>query len=186
MVEQQLVLRAKTGDGRAFGLLAKQYLGRIYQGAYFFLHNNEDAADISQEVFIRAYRSFGTFDAGRPLYPWLYRIMKNLCINHARRSKKETSISDDPGCLADERSGPEAELIKREECERLRLAVSQLPELHREIITLKHFQGCSYSEMADILSIPIGTVMSRLYNARKRLGGLYAALEGKEELDEGE
>ncbi len=167
-MEAELILAAKTGDKKAFAALAGAYDKRLYQAAYLFLRDIEEAADVVQETFFRAYRNFSRFDETRPLYPWLYRITKKLCINRAKSSsrRKQTVLVHEP---VDERHLPEEELLRLEECRYIRTCVDSLPEQAREIIVLKHFQDCSYAEMADILGIPQGTVMSRLYNARNLL-----------------
>ena len=178
-MEQQLILQAQKGDGAAFGILVKDHLTRVYGTAYMFLRNAEDAADISQEVLIRAYRSFGRFDPSKPLYPWLYRITRNLCINHVKRSGAASVAMDDLAWVPSAYEGPEEQAIRKDEAETLRQAMDELSASHREILSLKHFGDCSYAEMADILEIPIGTVMSRLYNARRRLRDILTRIEGE-------
>jgi len=167
-METELITAALGGDQRAYTAITRQYEGRLYQAAYAFLHDIEEAADVVQETFFRAYRNLSKFEVGRPLYPWLYRITRNLCINRAKSTarRRHGTLEVEP---ADLRHLPEDELLKVEEGRRVHRCVENLPDQAREIILLKHFQECSYAEMADILDIPIGTVMSRLYNARKLL-----------------
>jgi len=168
MSETELVLQAQTGDETAFSLIVSTYSHRIYRAAYSFMKNMDDSADIVQEVFIRAYRNINGFDSNRPLYPWLYRIVKNLCINAKnKKNSKEVSLPDYD--LPAGYDGPETVLLKDQEAANLRKCLLRLPDNYREILVLKHFQECSYAEIADILAVPIGTVMSRLYNARKKL-----------------
>jgi RNA polymerase sigma-70 factor (ECF subfamily) len=120
-------------------------------------------------VFLRAYRNISSFDTKRSFYPWLYRIARNLCINTVKRaSRRETSLPEEE-LIASAGPDPAAQLLKNEEVEELRLAITKLSEKHREIINLKTFQDCSYAEISEILDIPIGTVMSRLYAARAKL-----------------
>ena len=125
--------------------------------------------DIVQEVFLRAYKNIGSFDTKRAFYPWLYRIAKNLCINAVKRASRRDIGLPSEEMIVSNSPDPAAELLKNEEKEQLRRAIEKLPEKQREIVNLKTFQGCSYAEMAEILNIPIGTVMSRLYSARSRL-----------------
>jgi RNA polymerase sigma-70 factor (ECF subfamily) len=163
------VLRAQSGDRAAFGVLASQYLDRVYRVAYSVVRNHEDAADIAQETLVRAYRTLDRFDPDRPLFPWLYQIARNLGINRIQRvRKREASLPEFDVIEARER-GPAESLLHESEAERVRRAIAELPEHHRRIIELCHFDDCSYNEMAEILDIPVGTVMSRLYHARKRL-----------------
>ena len=106
------------------------------------------------------------------MFPWLYQIARNLCLNRIERvTKRETGLPDFDTLRSPHR-GPDEATIERDEQERVRMAVAALPDQHREIIELSHFQECSYKEMAEILGIPIGTVMSRLYHARKKLKDL--------------
>ncbi len=163
-----MILAAKAGNKTAFSWLVEKYSRRVYRAALSFLHNIEDASDIAQEVFIRAYNNMAAYDPQRPLYPWLYRITRNLCINRLKSSTdRESSLPDVQIPFKGET--PELQLIKKEEIRHLRKAIAGLKPSYREILLLKHFQDCSYAEIADILSIPVGTVMSRLYNARMSL-----------------
>lgn len=178
-METELMVRARKGDGKAFGLLIRGYLTRVYRTALLFVHNSEDAADICQEVLIRAYRAFPRFDPARPLYPWLYRITRNVCINHVRRRDAATVAMEDLGWVPSTYEGPEAQAVRAGEAESIRRAMARLSESHREILSLKHYADCSYAEIAEILDIPIGTVMSRLYNARRRLADILTSSEGE-------
>ena len=168
-LERSLVVRAKTGDREAFSLLITYNIQRVYRAAFAIMKNRDDAEDIAQETFVRAYQSISRFDEARPLFPWLYRIARILSLNRIQRvGKRETAIPDFD-YLSDSSAGPEDSVIATEERDRVRDAVRRLPEQHRRIIELSHFQECSYREIADILDVPMGTVMSRLYNARRKL-----------------
>jgi RNA polymerase sigma-70 factor (ECF subfamily) len=158
--------------------------------AYGFVGNAEDARDLSQEAFVKAYQARDRFDPDRPFYPWLYRIIKNHCLNFVKRGMKSTTplyYDDNPD--REKFAGPQAtpleELEQDERIRMVRAAVNMLSEDHREIILLKNFRGHSYQEIADILEIPIGTVMSRLYYARKALKEIIERLE-MEGLPEGD
>lgn len=168
-METQLIVLAQRGNRDAFGELVNLYGRRIYYAAYAFLHNVDDASDIVQEVFLRAFKNLNTFDTSRALYPWLYRITKNLCINAVQRASRRDMTLPPEEIIAGKGRDPEAEAVRNEEAAQLQKAIALLPEKHREIIRLKHFQECSYAEIAEILDIPIGTVMSRLYAARGKL-----------------
>lgn len=167
--ERTLIVQAKAGNKTAFSALVRINMQRVYRSAYAITRNGDDAADIAQETFVRAFRSISRFDDTRPFFPWLYRITRNLCLNRIERvGKRETAVPD-YDTIADGHAGPEATLVANEERNRVRAAVAQLPEQHRRIIELNHFEECSYREISEILDIPIGTVMSRLYHARKKL-----------------
>ncbi len=167
--ERNLIVRAKSGDVGAFSVLTRVYLQRVYRAAYAVMRNHADAEDVAQETLVRAYQNIARFDETRPLFPWLYRIARNLCLNRIQRvGKRETELPE-YDYFPDRDAGPEEAAIASDERERIRRAVSMLPEQHRRIIELSHFQECSYREIADILDIPMGTVMSRLYHARRKL-----------------
>ncbi|MFW5683225.1 MAG: RNA polymerase sigma factor [Spirochaetota bacterium] len=166
--ERVLIERARDGDRDAFSFLVRRYLDRIYRVAYSVVHNADDASDVAQETFVRAYRNLARFDPARPLFPWLYQIARNLGINRIQRiRKRETGLPEYE--LVGRERGPAETAVRMDEATRVRAAVEMLPEQHRIVIELNHFQECSYKEMAELLNIPIGTVMSRLYHARKRL-----------------
>jgi RNA polymerase sigma-70 factor (ECF subfamily) len=141
----------------------------VHAVALKVVRNNDDAGDVAQETFLRAFRKLDSFDPSRPLFPWLYQIATNLSINHIQRIRKREGELPEFDSIETRVNGPEAEVLQRDEAAEVRAAVSSLPEHFREIIVLNHFDECSYAEIAEILSIPIGTVMSRLYHARKRL-----------------
>ena len=167
--ERVLIERAQHGDADAFGMLVRTYLGRVYRVAHAIVRNEDEAADIAQDTFVRAFRRIDRFDTERPLFPWLYQIARNLALNRiARVRKRETALPEYDTLLA-VGPGPEETAVAAGESERVRRAVASLSEQHRAVIELNHFQECSYREIAEILGIPIGTVMSRLYHARQRL-----------------
>ena len=176
-VERDLLLRIKSGDGRAFEGLILAHSRRAYRTAYRLLGDVEDAFDLCQEAFLRAYQNLHRFDENRPFYPWLYSILKNLCLNFLKRARKQPYLVKDPELwersFATSLPGPAEQMLESEEAMRLRESIASLSENHRRILIMKHFDNLSYAEIAEILSIPIGTVMSRLYHARKRLGEIY-------------
>jgi len=168
-METQLIVAAQAGDSSAFEQLVKRYSRRIYRLAYSFLHNGDDAADVVQEVFLRAFRNIARFDTTKTFYPWLHRITRNLCINKRNLKANREGTLPVEDLLPASGIDPLAITLQNEEVETLKRAIDELPDMHREILLLKHFQECSYAEIAEILDIPIGTVMSRLYNARRKL-----------------
>lgn len=174
-MERELILKAKAGDGLAWNHLLQGYVHRVYRAAYCMIKNVDDAADLSQEAFIRAFKNIQTFDENRSFYPWIYKIVHNLCLNHLKQhTHREQELPEIAGSMPD----PQSALLKKEQALNLKKAMNQLPERFRNILVLKTFDGCSYAEIADILSIPIGTVMSRLYNARKLLRERLQEIEG--------
>jgi len=172
--ETAAVSAACNGDRKAFGRLVRAYQRRAYAVAYSFVGNRDDALELAQESFVRAYRAMDRFDAEMPFYPWLYRIVRNTCLNHIKKRKRrgETSLDQmmESGYDAREQGrGPE-ELAHLDDTKRaVHEAMATLSEDQREILRLRHFLEMSYAEIAKCLNIPQGTVMSRLHGARKSL-----------------
>jgi RNA polymerase sigma-70 factor (ECF subfamily) len=172
--EKDIILKWKNGEKSAFEHLVRQYMTEAYLTALGFVGNKEDARDLSQDAFVKAFEARDRFDADRPFYPWLYRILKNHCLNFLkRRGKGQESLyfEDQPGKerFASSTPSPLEKLEKSERHRILRVAIDRLSLEHKEVIILKNFKGHSYAEIAELLDIPIGTVMSRLYYARKVL-----------------
>ena len=173
--EQSLIRRAQAGDRDAFGALVRYSYPRVYRVAMRIARNREDAAEMTQETFVRAVQSIGRFDPQRPLFPWLYQISRNLSLNRIQRSRSREGSLPEFDLLDPRSATPEEAAIRSESSQQIREAIERLPEHHRAVIVLSHFDECTYEEMAHVLEVPIGTVMSRLYNARKRLRVLLAA-----------
>ena len=177
--EQDLIRRWKRGDKRAFETLVQRHMTDAFYVAYGYVGNAEDARDLSQDAFIKAYQARSRFDEDRPFYPWLYRILKNHCLNFVTRGKRHVSLDDENEHR--EIPSPAATALENmEETERkrlVRLALDKLSEDHREIIVLKNFKDHSYKEIAELLGIPIGTVMSRLFYARQALRAVIEEIE---------
>jgi len=173
--ESRLVREAQRGGVEAFSKLVEKYKRRAYFAALGLVRNHHDALDLSQEAFARAYRAMRRFDTTRPFYPWLYRIVRNLCLNHLKRRSRQQEVSMEiiEPCggesLADSRAGPAELAVRNELRERLWRAMENLTPEHREILVLRHFQEMSYAEIAETLECPPGTVMSRLHAARRNL-----------------
>ncbi len=175
--ERELVLRAQAGDRQAFGDLVTQHMRRAYFAALGFVGSHDDALDLSQDAFVRAFRAVQSIDADRPFYPWLYQIVRRLSFNfvrdsRARRERLEVAAER----LIPAKSDPAKQAELAELRTHLEAAMDGLAAREREVLMLKEFEGLKYREIADLLRIPIGTVMSRLYSARRSLA---ASLEGK-------
>jgi RNA polymerase sigma-70 factor (ECF subfamily) len=179
--ERDLILRTKAGEAEAFGVLVQRYMRRAYFAALGLVGSHEDALDLSQDAFIRAYRARERLDPELPFYTWLYQILRRLCFNFVRdRSLHRKKLESASRWLADQAGarGGDADPLRRAELAEMRRAVRSaietLPDRDREVLVLKEFEGLRYREIAELLDVPIGTVMSRLYAARRRLA---AALE---------
>jgi RNA polymerase sigma-70 factor (ECF subfamily) len=157
--------------------------------AYFIalglVGNREDAMDLSQEAFVRAFRNIKHVKPGRRFFPWFYQILKNLCISHLRKRKyRRASSLDAEGCpeaAAAEFFSPEVVADRNEIKDRVWRAIGRLDEKHREVIILRHFQNMSYEQIAEALFCNKGTVTSRLYYARKKLEELLSSEKGGSE-----
>lgn len=172
--ETTFVQMAQRGDRAAFGELVKMYQKQAYGIAYGFVRNREDALEIAQDSFVKAYRAMARFDTARPFYPWLYRIVKNTCLNHIKKRNRrgETSLNglNDVGVdFPTTTRGPDGTAKLGELRDQIAVGMQYLTDDHQEIITLRHVHELSYNEIADCLAIPRGTVMSRLHGARRNL-----------------
>jgi RNA polymerase sigma-70 factor (ECF subfamily) len=170
--EQALIRRCQEGDREAFAPLVQRYRTRATSFALAWTGNNEDALDLSQEAFARAFRAIRRFDLARPFYPWLHRILRNLCLNHLSRAFRLREVPLIDGVEhADAAAAPDRALEREEACRQVWEAIRRLGPRDREILILREFQGLTYAEIAVVLAIPRGTVMSRLHQARSRLRG---------------
>ena len=175
-----LLAQIRKGDQKAMKELVEKYKMKAYHLALGMVGNRDEAFDISQEAFIRVYRSAGKFDTEQRFFPWFYAIIANLCKDCLKRREKWDSRQidiDENDFLLIAESNPEKKLIRREQARSLRRALMKLDFSDREIIMLKHFREMSYDEISVMLKIPKGTVMSRLYYARRKLAELMGDYE---------
>jgi len=168
-----LVRRTKLGDRSAFEVLVRKYQNRVYNVAFQILGHHEDALDVAQEAFARAYLFIARFRGSAGFYTWLYRILVNLAIDQARaRGKMNPVHLDDPQtapALREPAADPGACLETKELGQQIARAVASLPVHQRAALTLREIQGLSYREIAGVMNCSIGTVMSRLHAARQKL-----------------
>jgi len=166
-------------DQATFADEAMQYAPQLYSGALRMTRNRSDAEDLVQETYLKGYRSYHTFTEGTNLRAWMYRILTNTFINSYRKKQREpVTVQDDEiedwylfdrlGASGVEASA-EAEVLDRLPDEEVQRALEALPEGFRMAVLLADIEGFSYKEIAEILDIPIGTVMSRLHRGRKAL-----------------
>ena len=165
-----LVNRCRSGDIEAFGELVERYQQDVFNVCFRMLWERQEAEDLTQESFIRAYRRLETFDTERPFGPWIKRVATNLCLNHLEKRRIL------PMLLDEERdqtrvilNDPERSRIKVEEQNRVRAAILDLPPKYRAVIELRHYQALSYTEISEALNIPMSDVKSHLFRGRKRL-----------------
>jgi RNA polymerase sigma-70 factor (ECF subfamily) len=175
--------RCRRGSRKAFEVFVNKYMKDAYFIALGLVGNREDALELSQEAFIRAYRNIKQVKPDRKFFPWFYQILKNLCISHLRKRKHRKAGSlDVEGCPEVEATAdcfsPEVVAARNEIKDKVWQAIGQLDEKHREVIILRHFQNMSYDQIAEALFCNKGTVTSRLYYARKKLEELLGAGKG--------
>ena len=173
--EREILQRIKSGDREAFGLIVKQHMQRAFYSALGLVGSHEDALDLSQDAFVRVYSARDRLDPERPFFPWYYKTLRNLCFNHLRNAKNRREKLDAASSwlilqAADRNpKEPAQHHVDLELEKKLRQTIESLAQHEREIIMLREFEGRPYKEIAELLDIPIGTVMSRLYSARKQL-----------------
>jgi RNA polymerase sigma-70 factor (ECF subfamily) len=172
--EGSIIERCKKGDREAFALIVQQYMRPAYYVALGYVGRPDDALDLSQDAFVNAFRHIKRFDSSKRFFPWFYSILKNLCMNHLNRirRRREDSIdemAEEGQPIPIESVSPEESVVRKDLEEKIGQALLRLKPKEREIIILQHFQDYSYQQIADLLGIPIGTVMSRLYGARAAL-----------------
>ena len=177
-------ISTKTGEdvhqrGWDFEAAAMPYLDPLYNAAYRMARNPQDAEDLVQETYLKAYKYYDKFEEGTNLKAWLFKILKNTFINSYRKKQQappkadfaaieesfETTVRDDSGAP----TNPEEELLEKVLDEDVQHAIEELPHDYRMVVLLADLEGFSYKEIADILEIPVGTVMSRLYRGRRLL-----------------
>ncbi len=152
-----------------FDMALEDACRRGYVAAYRFLGSREESRDACQETAARVLAARGRYDPGQPFYPWFYRILKNHCLDRLKDRKRMKTTAEEHAPATEEKAGAETQVLEHERARAVNTAIAELPEELRELIELRHFQDLGYEEMARILDCPIGTVMSRLYRARKLL-----------------
>ncbi|MGH7333310.1 MAG: sigma-70 family RNA polymerase sigma factor [Candidatus Rokuibacteriota bacterium] len=172
-----LVERCQAGDLTAFEPLVEKYRQRVWRLAHNVLRDREEAWDVAQEAFIRAYQALPSFRGQSAFYTWLFRIVMNLAADRVRQraargrafGTERIPEEDWERVMRDQGVGPDSSAAQTEDRERITKALDTLSEDHRTIIMLSDLEGLSYREIAEVLDVPMGTVMSRLHNARRRL-----------------
>ena len=186
-----LVEKARTGDGAAFATLLRKYERRVYAVAQGILRNADDARDASQEAFWKAHNALATFDGQAQFFTWMYRITVNVSIDYLRKrrglkvefddARANDEDTADPNGVSPRRLGfdPERALQDQELRGQLERSLQKLSPAHRAVLVLREVEGLSYQEMADVVGCSIGTIMSRLFHARKKMQAFILAERGE-------
>lgn len=180
IIEKELIKKSQKGDIESFEKLISNYQKKVFNIAFGMMHNHDDAYDISQEVFIRVFKSIRKFKGQSSFSTWLYRITTNACLDELRKRKnnkniisidQEIQLEDGEVFRQIEDDGPTPELVaeRNELREIIREAISKLSDEHKEVIVLRDIQGFSYDDIAEIIKCPQGTVKSRINRARRML-----------------
>lgn len=178
--EMNLVKRARSGDVAAFEQLIEDYQKRIFSIAFRMIQNQEDAADLTQEVIIKIFKNLDKFKGDAKFSTWVYRITTNTCLDELKKARRQNptysldkEIETDEGSLAgqlpDKRPTPEESAERKAVRSGVNAAIGKLGDEHRQVIVLRDIQGFSYEEIAEILNCSVGTVKSRISRARKNL-----------------
>jgi RNA polymerase sigma-70 factor (ECF subfamily) len=175
----ELVERCQQGDMAAYEVLVGRHRQRVYQYAYSCVRHEQDATDLSQETFVKAWQAIRGFKKTAQFSTWLYRITTNLCIDRARRRERRPEVSFeeavDPDSDVNVAVPPSSQPLPIEEAQRAELrqqidaAIAELSPEHRAVVQLREFEGLDYAEIAKAVGCDLGTVMSRLHYARKHL-----------------
>lgn len=175
--EQDLIARAQAGQAEAYGELVRRHQARVYSAIYRMVGDRQDALDLSQEVFVRAYEALGGFTPGRPFGPWIARVAANLTLTWLQRRRLPTVTLDPeeydaPGVARsppDHSADPERVYLSAEREAQIRAAIAALPPHYRAVVELRHFQDLPYETIAATLNIPLSDVKSNLFRARQQL-----------------
>lgn len=181
--DHELVKRIQAGDSKAFRELFDKYHRRAFAVAMGVVKNEDDALDAVQEAFVKVHKNVHKFQGSSSFYTWLYRIVMNVSIDHIRKTSRRKNLDFDERALHEEsevagdgalvphvaNANPGKAALRRELGGAIHEALQELPEHHRAVIVLREVEGMSYEEMAEALEVPKGTVMSRLFHARKKM-----------------
>lgn len=179
----ELVQRTRNGDRAAFRALFDKYHGRVFAIALGVVKNPQDAHDTVQEAFVRVHRHLEGFQGQSSFYTWLYRITMNLSIDYHRRKKnavhvdyddavgREDDVDDGDNIVSNFAAGADPQRVhsRKELAARMQTALASLPPYHQQVIVLREVDGLSYEEIAKVMKVPKGTIMSRLFHARRKM-----------------
>jgi RNA polymerase sigma-70 factor, ECF subfamily len=188
--DSDLVRSAQAGEMRAFEELVARHRDKIYARAYSMMRNEDEALDVSQEAWVKGWQRLGQFQGESSFGTWMTRIVINLCLDQLRRQKRQRAESIE--ALDEEAGGVERQMpvltanptegLERAELrQRIDRALAQLSHEHRTVLVLHQFEEMEYKEIAKTMGCSIGTVMSRLFYARRRLAALLAGLKREEQ-----
>lgn len=178
MEEKELIIRAKNGDQDAFGQLVLAHQNKVYTLCVHMVTDREEAADLAQEAFLKAWRNLASFHEKSSFATWMHRLTTNVCLDFLRKQSRRQNISvtvslddEETGWTepADHRQDPQEHLEREEQKQTLARALNELPEPQRRILLMREVAGMSYQEIAEALDADLGTIKSRIARSRERL-----------------
>jgi RNA polymerase sigma-70 factor (ECF subfamily) len=172
MTDEQIIGRVRGGETRMFGELVQRYQDPVFGMALRFVGGRGDAEDVAQEVFLRVYRGLDGFKGDAKFSTWIYRITFNLCADWLRRNRRADRRAvtiEEAGEVVDGRVNLEEGMLETEKRDKVRRALDRLDERYRSVVVLLYYQKMSYEQIAAVLALPVKTVETRLYRARKML-----------------
>ncbi len=180
--DDEVIDAIRAGDRNAFRVLVERYQARAFRLALRILRDEDAARDAVQDAFVKAYNNLGKFERRSAFFTWLYRLVKNQCLDVLRRDRSSRTVEWEEGSLAEAEAsadatpevdgvsfGPATEALRKQLREKIDAAIARLPEGARETLILREVEGLSYQEIAEAQGIPKGTVMSRLFYARRQM-----------------
>ncbi len=183
--EKKVIIRAKKGDAEAFEQLYSAFRLELYRSALLIMRHPADAEDAVAEAFIKTFRSIDRFDTKYPMRPWIHRILRNECNNIFKKRRAGTVKLDDfatdwKDIMSDKDAKESSQIvIESDEDKRMVELIDTLSDTHREVLILHYFDNLDLTQISEVLGIPVGTVKSRLFHARKQLS---RAIEGDEQI----
>lgn len=176
MKDEDIIRLVLKGDSQMYSVLIDRYSGKVCSTAYSYTHNQEEARDLVQEIFIKVYNSLRSFKSDARFSTWLYRISVNCCIDWTRKNKSKNSMialgyedNDILDHIAGDTDTPEELILRQEHQEAVRKAVSDLPEIYKTVLILYYFEDLHIQEISSILDCPKKTIETRLYRAKSIL-----------------
>ncbi len=181
--DSELIGRCRRKDSRAWDLLVERYRRKVFNIAYQFVGNMQEAEDLTQELFLKIYQELSKFPEGVPFPSWLRKVSRNLCIDHYRKKRRQRGmLVQDLGAvlpfISQKGLNPFDQLKEKERALLLRRGMDALPPGVRDCVILREIQGCSYREIAEALNIPVGTVKSRINRGRAQLVRVLKSMSG--------
>lgn len=169
--EDERIAAAADGDVGARAWLVERWTPTIYRFALRMVGDEQDASDLAQDTMLRVLNSLDRYDPSRPFSTWVFGIARNACIDeHRKRQHRRHEPVDE---VADARASPLQDASREQRAEQLHAALAEIPPMYREVLVMYHFEHLKYAEIAEILGLPLGTVMNRIFRARQRLRAVF-------------